>query len=81
MHLKQNKVKDQYKTGKFPIVLPVLLYHGKGRWNSGKTLMDSMEGPVGKFSKFIPDFEIILFDLSAYSDEELKGKAVFKVFY
>ena len=79
LHLKQNKNKDQYKTKKLPIVLPVLLYHGKEKWSSGRQLIDSMEEHIKEFAQFIPNFEILLYDLSDYSDDELKGNAAIRV--
>jgi len=75
LHLKQNKVKSKYKIRKLPIVLPVLLYHGKEKFSSGKQLIDNMEGPIKELAQFIPNFELLLYDLSDYSDDELRGNA------
>ena len=79
LHLKRNEIKDKYKTKKLPIVLPVLLYHGKEKLSSGEQLTDSMEGPVKELAQFIPDFKTLVYDLSDYSDDELKGNAALRV--
>ncbi|MCP5500600.1 MAG: Rpn family recombination-promoting nuclease/putative transposase [Leptospiraceae bacterium] len=69
-HLKLNK-----NRGKLPIVLPIVLYHGKSRWRSGTSLKPIIEH-LPAYESYIPDFQYRLYDLSKYSDEEIKGNVI-----
>ncbi len=54
------------------IVIPVLLYHGKGRWQYRKlaNLFDNLEN---EWIQFVPDFEYIYNDLGTLNDEDLEA--------
>jgi predicted transposase/invertase (TIGR01784 family) len=51
-----------------PLVIPVVLYHGRGKWRR-RDLQAFLSENDESFKRFIPGFEYILIDLSAYSDE------------
>ncbi|MCP4133491.1 MAG: Rpn family recombination-promoting nuclease/putative transposase [bacterium] len=72
LHLKQNP-KDR-----LPVIVPLVMYHGKNKWNVGKRFSEMMEIPEGEsgLSPYIPDFEFVLCDLTAYSDDEIRGDAL-----
>ncbi len=54
------------------IVIPVVVYHGKRKWHNKP--MTAYFGDIPGFLKcFIPDFDYLLADLSAYSDEEINS--------
>lgn len=60
-----------------PPIVPIVLYHGEGRWNRSTQFDDLFElGPeLFKVMKpFIPKFSFLLDDLSALPDEELKQR-------
>jgi predicted transposase/invertase (TIGR01784 family) len=60
-----------------PIVLPILFYHGRSKWKKRplreylSSGTDRFAGLTG-FSRFIPEFDYVLIDLSDFSDEEIK---------
>ena len=53
-----------------PIVLPIILYHGKRKWKA-RPLHAYLSGDTGLFARFIPGFEYILVDLSKLPDAEI----------
>jgi len=67
LHLKQHKTKY------IPVIVPAVLYHGKRKWNAKIKFSGMFSGPVKELSEYIPDFEYVLYDLSRYSDDEIKG--------
>ncbi len=57
-----------------PLVIPVVLYHGRRRWNIGKSFRSLVAGSEREeWRRYVPDFEYYLCDLSRYSDDEIKG--------
>jgi predicted transposase YdaD len=63
-----------------PIVLPLLICHGRKEWPKDTVRFTSLlTGPVGELSSYIPDFGFELFDLSCFSDEEIKGEVMSRV--
>jgi predicted transposase/invertase (TIGR01784 family) len=64
-----------------PVIIPMLIYHGKSKWNIG-TLKDLILDydllPI-EVRKIIPDFHYQVHDLSQFSDEEIKGDAILRI--
>ncbi len=60
-----------------PVIFPAVLYNGKTRWNSARTLGGLIKGD-DVFSEYMPDFKYKLYDLGNYTDEMLMlgGKAL-----
>lgn len=73
LHLKQER------TNHLPIVIPLVLYHGRRKWSIGTNFSSLLYGPKEVLSEYIPDFKYILYDLSRYSDEEIKGSIIPRV--
>ena len=73
LHLKQNPGK------KLPLIIPLVVYHGAEPWRLGTRLTDLLLGPTEALANYIPDFQFLLYDLSRYGDEELKGMIVSRV--
>ncbi len=69
----------QANTRKLPIVIPLVLYHGKDRWTLDKRFTSLFEGPADELSDYIPDFEMLVYDLSRYSDAQIKGTIMARV--
>lgn len=61
----------------FPVIIPLVLYHGEKSWRSRLYFRDFFDSP-DEMASFIPDFQYILWDASGYSDEEVKGKAILR---
>jgi len=71
-------INDQRERNKQPLccVIPLVLYHGRGRWNVARTMRELIDSPES-LRCYIPDFTLPLLDLSQCSDEELRGESVF----
>jgi predicted transposase/invertase (TIGR01784 family) len=52
------------------IVIPVLLYHGRGKWKY-QTLVGLLGDPEAEWKQFIPDFSYIYNNLGNISDEKI----------
>ncbi len=78
LFLKQQEKKK--KKPPLPIVLPLLIYHGKDSWPEKRIWFSSLlSGPVKELSDYIPDFSFRLYDLTRFSDEEIKGTVMARV--
>jgi predicted transposase/invertase (TIGR01784 family) len=73
LHLKQNPGKG------LPIIIPLVVYHGAEPWRSGTRLTDLLSGPTEALADYIPDFQFLLYDLTRYRDEDIKGMIVSRV--
>ncbi len=63
-----------------PLVIPVVVYHGRQRWNVGKSFRSLVAGSEREeWRRYVPDFEYYLVDLSLYSDDEIKGSVGLRV--
>jgi predicted transposase/invertase (TIGR01784 family) len=69
---------DNEKAKYLPPVIPVVLYHGKGKWNLDTHFSVLFKNP-GIMSEYIPGFRYLLLDISHSPDEEIKGSAVLKI--
>ncbi|HOE11940.1 MAG TPA: Rpn family recombination-promoting nuclease/putative transposase [bacterium] len=63
---------------RFPPIVPIVFYHGKKRWY-GKTNFAALFPRAEGLSKFIPSFEYCLYDLSRYSEEEIRGRVLSRI--
>ncbi|WP_077369179.1 Rpn family recombination-promoting nuclease/putative transposase [Anaerosalibacter sp. Marseille-P3206] len=65
-----------------PMIIPLVIYHGKDNWNIKTTLGELITGYKDlpkEIQKFIPDYEYLIYDLSRYTDEEIKGQAQLRI--
>ena len=69
----ETQIKQQ---GALTPVIPLVVYHGKQRWRY-RPLGEYFEGIEEDLLPFLPEFRYLLFDLSRFSDEEVKS-AVFR---
>ena len=60
LELKQSKRRN------LPIIIPLVLYHGKDKWTAGTHFSSLFKGPAEQLMGYIPDFKHILYDLSQY---------------
>lgn len=79
LHLKQQKSEKSKKPKRLPIILPLVIYHGEKAWPYGTRLSDLITGPRDTLATYIPDFAVILSDLTAYSDDEIRGTILSRV--
>lgn len=73
---------EKEKSNELPIVIPLVIYHGQKNWNIGLNLTDLIKG-YGNLTPYIqrlvPNFEYLLYDLSKYKDEDIKGDAQLQI--
>jgi predicted transposase/invertase (TIGR01784 family) len=71
------------KKGKLPLVIPLVVYHGEKKWNIKNdliSLIDGIETLPTEIKNYIPNFQYIINDLSALSDEQIKGNVILQIF-
>lgn len=62
----------------FPVVIPLVVYHGERPWRYGVNFRDLFDDPA-EMASFIPDFQYVLWDASRYRDEEIRGNVILRV--
>ena len=65
---------------KLPIILPIIIYHGERSWTNCNNLNELIENYPKEFSKFIPDYDFLFYDLTEFTDEEIQGIIELRVF-
>ncbi|RQD63179.1 MAG: hypothetical protein D5R98_05670 [Desulfonatronovibrio sp. MSAO_Bac4] len=71
----QNKRKDE-----LPIIIPVVFYHGKKKWNYSLEFSDMFKPPEEHYFKYIPKFEHILIEVPEINKKKVKSNIVLEVF-
>jgi len=74
LFLKQNK-----KVKYLPVIIPLVIYHGKPRWSLSKRFISLFEEPTD-LEQYIPDFRFNLYDISHMPDEEIQGTPLLRIF-
>ena len=69
-NLWENSIKQ--KKPRMPVI-PIVLYHGKSAWKPGP-LSSRFKNIPDSVKPYIPDFEYIFVDLSAYSNEDIEKR-------
>lgn len=72
------------KEGKkeLPIIIPLVMYHGKANWKTPSNLgamLNGYEVIPEELKAYVPNFNYLLYDVSIFSDEEIKGKAQLRI--
>jgi len=63
--------------GPLPVILPIVIYHGRQKWSIGREFNTLFDAPPG-IIPYLPNFRYVLTDLDAYSDEELRGQVILR---
>jgi predicted transposase/invertase (TIGR01784 family) len=74
----EDSIKQNRNIKKLPVIVPILLYHGKKAWqysNNSDILFEIVEGT----EKYVPTFSSELFDVSHIPDEDIKGKILTQI--
>ncbi|MCP4147543.1 MAG: Rpn family recombination-promoting nuclease/putative transposase, partial [bacterium] len=66
------------KEGKLPIIIPLVLYHGRQYWTVGTDFSFLFDCP-DSLKRFIPDFQFLLWDAYDYDDDQICGEIQLKV--
>ncbi len=68
----------QEKGGLLPPILPMVVYHGETKWRGSPCFQD-MVSLSGVMRPYVPGFEYLIWDLSQYTDDEIKGDVLLRV--
>lgn len=78
----EQKTSDR-PTDKLPVIIPLVVYHGKANWNAALKLsgiIEDYEQLPQAITNYIPDYEYILYNISRSNSEEIKGSIKLKIF-
>ncbi len=72
---------EHLNSGKFPlpIVIPIVLYHGKAPWRDSRQFADQFGQIPDAFQRFVPRFEFELLDVSPQSETKIVGDPLARV--
>ncbi len=70
------KVKEKGKS--LPFIFPIVIYHGKQTWTSDTNFASLVHIPQ-EMNEYVPHFSYFLYDLSKFSDDEIKGTILSRV--
>lgn len=71
-------------TGGLPVIIPLVIYHGQVSWNAGTTLGEMITGYQelpNNIQEFVPNYRYLLYDISKFTAEEIKGIAQLKILF
>jgi predicted transposase/invertase (TIGR01784 family) len=83
MEIWETKSKKE-KADELPVIIPLVVYHGKDRWKIGTTLGEMIVGYKDlpeDIKKFTPNYEYLFYDLSQFTDDEIKGEAQLRILF
>ena len=72
-------LKQQPALKLLPPIIPLVLYHGKDKWTVGERLSDIIGGDKEELSLYLPDFTYVLYDVTPYTDRQIKGNIMVQV--
>lgn len=67
-----------------PVIIPLVIYHGAVPWNIETRLGSMLAGYKDfnkKIRKYVPDYEYLVYDITNYTDEEIKGEARVRILF
>lgn len=68
---------NKENTKELPIIIPLVIHHGRSNWRIPSSLgamLNGYEAFPEELKMYVPNFEYLIYDLSTYADEEIKGK-------
>jgi predicted transposase/invertase (TIGR01784 family) len=74
----ENFLKQNKKAKYLPVIIPLVIYHGRPRWRVDSSFKSLFESP-GKFEPYLPDFRFELYDISHLPDDELRGSVLLRI--
>lgn len=64
--------------GRLPVVIPLVVYHGRQQWHISQDFADLFVGPEA-LRPYWPNFHYELLDLVRYNDEDIRGMALTQI--
>ncbi len=65
-----------------PMIIPLVIYHGNNEWKIKTSLGEMINGYDAipeDVKKYVPDYEYLFYDLSRYTDEQIKGEVKLRI--
>lgn len=75
----EKEIKDNPNWKKLPAIFPMVFYHGKQNWKVKESFSDYINIDHKELKRYILDYKYILCDMSAYSDDEIKGEVLLRL--
>jgi len=72
------KERKQGNKALLPPILPMVVYHGEKEWKASPRFQD-LVGLPDVMGRYVPGFEYLIWDLSRYTAEEVKGGVLLRV--
>ena len=72
LHIKQENLP-------LPLIVPMVIYHGRENWSGSTDLLHLLAPTDQRLLAYVPNFSFVLFDLSQYSDDQIKGMILARV--
>ena len=69
---------DEYE-GYLPIIIPIIVYHGRRRWRHSLEFVDLFNLPSEDFRQYVPQFEHLLHDISRIDAERFKTTTLLRI--
>ena len=72
------------KEDQLPVILPLVIYHGASSWNIETAIGDMITGYKDlstEIRNFVPDYQYLIYDISKYTDQEVKGEARVRILF
>jgi predicted transposase/invertase (TIGR01784 family) len=69
---------------KLPVIIPLVIYHGRSSWRLGRSFGESVEGfdlLPEELKQVVPNFRYMVYDLSTYADQDIKGVAQLHILF
>ena len=82
LNIWEQKTSDR-PTDKLPVIIPLVVYHGKANWNTALKLsgiIEDYEQLPQAITNYIPDYEYILYNISRSNSEKIKGSIKLQIF-
>jgi hypothetical protein len=62
-------------------IIPIVIYHGKKAWDAPILFRELFRDVQDELMRYLPNFEYNIFDLSAYTDEEINGDIRLRLYF
>jgi hypothetical protein len=75
----ERNLEEHEKTGRLPVVIPIVLHHGEHGWTEPVSLRELYDAPaevLGALRPFLPELTFLLFDVAPQADAALHACAL-----
>ena len=72
-------IRDDEYEGYLPIIVPIIVHHGRRRWRHSLEFADLFNLPSEDFRQYVPQFEHLLHDISHIDEERFKTTTLLRI--